>query len=101
MARVYINADNDLIVEGLRVRATQAPLNSATVTVQLRDLALDAIGSPITLSYVTDSDGDYLGVIESTVATANSGIAWADLTIVSGSYNDFAREKIKLSYRGF
>ena len=101
MESVYINADNDLVVTGLSVAATAAYLNSATVTAQLKDSALANItGGDVTLAYVAASNGNYLGALPSTIVITDGQRLWCDLTIVSGSYNDFRRVPCVARYRG-
>lgn len=101
MESVYISADNDLVVTGLSVAATGSYLNSATVAAQLRDSAMGAItGGDVTLSYVAASNGNYLGVLPSTITITDGQRLWCDLTISSGSYNDFRRVPCVARYRG-
>jgi len=69
--KVYVGNDHLLIVDGLAIEAadgTSAYANAATVTAQLKDSDNDSIGSPITCTYVTASNGRYVGNLEEDVA---------------------------------
>lgn len=69
--KVYVGNDHLLIVDGLAIEAadgTTATTASATVTAQLKDSDGDAIGSPVSLSYVAASAGRYVGNLEEDVA---------------------------------
>jgi len=64
---IYINSDNIVEVLGVENVPTSEYLNNADVTLTLVDAAskVEIIGQtwPLTLSYVTGSDGDYRGTI--------------------------------------
>lgn len=72
-----LNAGNDatVAITALTNAATGAALNAATVTAQLYARtatgAEEAVGSPVSLSYVAASSGNYTGVIESSVIDAH------------------------------
>lgn len=84
-------------------------LNAATVTyaLTLADGATQATctavaGGTGTLSYVAASNGNYLGVIESTVSAllAAGTLYYIWLTFVQGAYNDLRRVEAYAQYRG-
>lgn len=79
MAATRLALGNDYAVRltGLRNALTAAYLNAATVTAQLYDAGGAAVGDPVTLTYTPASNGDYAGVIESTVVDA--GFAEGDV----------------------
>lgn len=67
---LYVGNDATLTATALKNDAAGTFLNSATVTCQPYNLATGtavAVGSPVTLSYVAASSGNYAGVLESSV----------------------------------
>lgn len=108
MANVlFIGEDMTLTATGLSVtvQGVTSYLNSATVTYAVTDAAGTAVsGGTGTLSYVSASDGNYEGTIESTVLTAanfTEGRTYlVDITISQSSYNSFRRLVCRAAYRG-
>lgn len=69
--KVYINNGHLLVVDELVVESadgTTAYANTATVTAQIKDNEAANVGTAITCTYVTASNGRYVGNIEEDVA---------------------------------
>ena len=99
--RHYIGCDMTESIEWLSVGGSY--LNSATVTYALKDAAGTTLpGGTGSYSYTAASDGDYTATIEGTVTALMTAAAeyWLEVTIVSGSYNDFRRLRRVAAYRG-
>lgn len=84
MDYLYKNNDHDVEWRGALARGQY--LNSATVTYTLTGPGVSASGS---VPYVADSNGDYLGTVESTDLT---GVVVGEtytmtLTLVQGGFN--------------
>jgi len=69
---IYIGNDSLIVVDELKNVATDAFLNSATVSAQLKTTAGVNVGSAITLSYVAASDGKYRGTLEEDAAVVST-----------------------------
>lgn len=72
---VFINNDNVIFVRGLRnvMEPEGQYLNDATVEVTLKNHMNQEVSGqswPLTLAYITDSDGDYQGQLEDGIAMA-------------------------------
>lgn len=62
----FVANTNVLMLTGLHNAATDAYISNATVEVTIKDLAGVAVPGvtwPISMAYVTASDGDYMGVL--------------------------------------
>jgi hypothetical protein len=71
---LLIDNDNVLEVNGLRNAVTDAFINNATISATLKDIAGVAIAGqtwPLTLPYVTDSEGCYRALLANTLAVSN------------------------------
>ncbi len=67
---LYISNDNLLRVSGLRDDSTGAYINTATVTVTLKDSGGSPVSGqawPLTLAHVTGTNGRYQGTLEETL----------------------------------
>lgn len=101
---IYIGEDHNVEWEGARDLNAGTYLNSATVTYELKDSDGDVLDSG-TLDYVASSNGDYLGVIQSTVTddlaenTVNNPFYYVEVTLSQGNYNGFRRLRFKARYR--
>ncbi len=87
---ITLNSDKTLELSGARDAATGSFLNAATVTYGLYTSAGVLVPSGTgTLTYVAASDGNYRGVIESTVtSTLTTGQAYyALITLVQSAYD--------------
>jgi hypothetical protein len=76
--QLYYGNDASLTVTGFRNAVSLAYLNAATVTCQPYRIAATgvatAVGSPVTLTYTTSSNGDYVGTLESSVIDAGFAV---------------------------
>lgn len=108
MANVlYLNEDHTVRWDGATktVNGTASYLNSATVTYALKDATGTAVsGGTGTLSYISSSNGNYEGTIESTVVTTSNftegGTCFLELTLSEGLFNGFRRLVCRVAYRG-
>lgn len=92
---IFINADNNVTWTGATGGGSY--LNSATVTYALKTTSGTTVsGGTGTLSYVSASNGDYSGTIESSVTTSLSegAVYLLQITLVSGSYNDYRQLEV-------
>ena len=96
--------DNDNLLEVLGVRngITTQFINSATATVTVTDLkGIEISGAswPLTLSYVTGSDGDYRGVLPDVLILPTTSRQVAATIIVDGGVNLKATFKCLIDVR--
>jgi hypothetical protein len=100
ISALFIGADMNVSYSGASIASTGAYLNSGTCTYVLRDEDGATVGTG-TLPYVAASDGEYAGVIQSTVtATLDEDAAYTlTITFVSGSYNDERDIPLRAAYR--
>lgn len=89
MDPIYIGSDHFVRYDGARDSATGVYLNSGTCTYELFTAAGASLGTG-TLSYVSASNGNYRGTIESTVTSGLTlGAAYRVVIVFEqGSYND-------------
>lgn len=90
---IFINSDNAVYVRGLRAdnAASGVTIDDATVTLSLHltEAAAAAGTSPVTgassisMTYVTDSNGDYRGVLPYSVTLTLGDVYWVRILIVS------------------
>ncbi len=88
----YIGSDKSIVITGLsgtNIAGTTAYLNSATITWFLYDPDGDEVTNG-TMTYVAASNGNYRGVVESTVtSTLTKGAIYKlKVVIVQGGFND-------------
>jgi hypothetical protein len=85
---LFMQSDNLIEVSGVKNVATDAYLNSATVTVTLKDAGTDINLSgqswPLTLSYVPESNGNYRGTITNDVLTTSGQRLKAAVSVDAG-----------------
>lgn len=98
---IYIAADNEVFLEGMEADGTE--LNAGTATWSLKDATT---GTEVTsgngsLTYVASSDGDYVGVIPSSVTEdlVEGRLYWIDITFAEDGDDDFRRLKRVARYR--
>lgn len=98
---LFIGDDLDLGYTGAKNARTGAFLNSGTCTYTLKDSEGATIDSG-SLDYVAASDGDYYGVIESSVTgdLEDGGEYFLTITFASGAMNDERRLALFGVYRG-
>lgn len=70
--RIFIGEPNDVTMTGFRLASTGAYDNAATMTAQLKSVSGTSIGDAVTMSYETDSDGDYRGTLPSTTTSSSN-----------------------------
>lgn len=89
----FINSDNLVQITGLKNVATDAFLNSATVTAQVKDAAGTNVGGAITFVYVAASDGDYNGSIpNATALLLTDGDPYTlEITIIDSGLKSFIK----------
>lgn len=97
---LYIGADHDVTLEGLSAAATATYLNAATVTWNLKDRFNESVTTG-TLDYVAASNGNYAGIIQSTITSALTpgALYYLEVTSSEGTYQDFRREQLVAKYR--
>lgn len=79
-------------------------VNDATVTCTIKDLAGNEVAPtgfswPVTLSYVSGSNGKYQGTIDKSIAISAGVSYWLEITAVSGTLNDSRRIPLIAAYR--
>ena len=95
ISSLLIGSDNVAEIESLTNAITSSYLNSATCTVTLYDVAGNEVTGetwPLTLNYVTDSDGDYRGTITDTVTSNLKPNKRYRLLYTANGGNDLYRE---------
>lgn len=105
---IYLKTDHDVTITGFRVRSSGAYLNAATATYVVKNHQGNQItGGTGSLSYVASSNGNYLGVIESTVLVTDSLVpltefqtCTVEITIAESGYNDFRVLEFEVRKRG-
>lgn len=100
MHDLFIGCDNDVGYDGARIRATGTYMNSGTCTWSLQTTAGEVVATG-SLSYVTGSSGNYLGVIDAAVSAGLTDGRQYRLLIAfeQGGYKDARRVACKASYR--
>lgn len=98
---IYIGCDHNVTLTGMRDAATGAYLNTGTATWTLKDASGTQISTG-SLSYVAASNGNYLGVIEST--DQGSGLTelatyYVYIAFTQGNYDDERRLTCEARYR--
>jgi hypothetical protein len=104
---LYLNSDNNIKLTGLSDADDGSYLNAATVTYTIKNEAGSTVtGGTGTLTYVTASNGNYLGVVDSLVVVTTSatpftlnGSFFLELSVDSGAYEDFRRIPVNVAYR--
>lgn|SRR5574343_41201 len=87
---IHIGCDNDVCFDGALNASTGNYLNSATCTFTLYEdddgENGDAVSgaSAISMAYVAASDGDYSGVLQSTVSLTRGDYYWMVCTLTQG-----------------
>lgn len=104
LSSIYIGNDTVIEIEGLIDSVDDTYVNDATVSIQLYEIdgygdVGDAFGSPVTMDYVTDSDGDYIGIIESSVGLTLGNKYLAIITASSSGRDSRWDEIIQVTRR--
>jgi len=87
----YYKNDTLLELTGLKDEATDAYIATATVTASVKDAAGAAVTGqtwPLSLVYVTSSDGDYRGVLDKAINVAVGDRITVEVTVDAGSGRD-------------
>ena len=98
MQSIYISADNVVQLSDTRRSDTGALVSDATVSAQLKDEDLVAVGSAITMAAV-GSVGLYQGTAPSTLALTHGLKYYIDITL-SGTLVGFRRIPVRAAYHG-
>jgi len=83
---IYISADNLVSWEGMVNESTDEYINDAVVTFTLKTVAGVAVtgASAISMTYQTASDGNYHGILESTVTLTADTQYYLEIIATSG-----------------
>jgi len=85
---IYIDSDNLVTLDALYDSAAAAYVNDATVTVTLTDRAGNEVSGetwPVTLSYVSGSDGKYRGTLTDSLSLSANKRYTAKVTADGGA----------------
>jgi len=102
ISRLYVNEDNDIVLDGLKKSVADTYVNDATVTFQVTDSAGTVMVSPTAMSYIADSDGKYWGVIDKAdAASFADGTSYSvECTVTSGTFDGYRKVILKAQYHG-
>ncbi len=102
MSVLLYKNDNLIEVDELKDEVAGTFLNAATVTAVLKDSAGALIGSSITLTYVTSSNGKYQGNIPDDLVVSLGDRITAEITADGGGVDQrfFWIEKLVVENRG-
>ena len=97
---IYMSADCLVSWEGMQNESTDAYINDATVTFTLKDSAGVAVSGAedVSMTYQSATDGNYHGVLESTVTLTESAHYHLELTATSGGIVGFRRWPVVARY---
>lgn len=87
MAIIYIINDNVIELTGLQNAVDEAYQNTATVTVTVKDADdVDVVGEtwPLTMNYVSGSNGDYRANLADTLTLVDGSRYYATVTADAG-----------------
>ena len=86
---IIIGADNDVYWDALRYSKNGTYINDAVMKFSLYDSAGVVVSgaSNLTMTYQASSNGDYVGVLPSSVTTGLTEGAAYEIVIVSSNYN--------------
>ena len=88
MTNIYLSNDNLLSVESLKNAATGVFINDATVTATLKDSSNSNVTGqtwPLSLVFVSSSDGVYRGTLEDDLNLTEGEIYTAEINADAGS----------------
>lgn len=106
----YVDNDNDIDTsnkdgDGFLNPVTGLYLNSATVTGTVRagesstSAIITGITQPVTFTYITGSNGRYVGVFDKLLALVANTTYYCHITMVSGSTDAYIIKKIRAKTR--
>lgn len=90
---VFLDNTSSVLLKGLN--ASGSPINDATVTVTLKDREDNLVTGeswPVTLTYVTDSEGDYKGAFSADVDVEKNKEYTAHIVAVAPDGSRFSRK---------
>lgn len=101
---LYIGVDTVVTYGGMQNPITAAYINDGTVTCRIVDLSGTAVTPtgftwPVTLNYVSASDGIYRGTIDKSIAISAGLSYFLEITAVGGTLDDFRRLPLTAAYR--
>lgn len=104
MSQTNIYILNDTVVElrALKNAVTDEYVNDATVTVTIKDIlgsAVTGLTFPITLTYVTGSNGIYRATLDKALSLSDGLSYFAEITAASGGVDGFWRVPLIAGYR--
>lgn len=85
MILLSIGSDNLVEVDGLKNEKTDQYVNDATITMVLRDSAMEIISGEeaLSFSYVQSSDGRYYGTLPNSIVLTSGSRYFLELTCTS------------------
>ena len=98
----YITTDNVLRVRNLKDVISESYINDATITATLYKASDDSVVSgaqDISISYVSDTDGDYAGEIPDTVTLVAGTEYYALITITGSGYKTTVKVTRTAAYK--
>lgn len=101
---LYIGVDTVVTYGGMQNPITAAYINDGTVTCRITDLAGTAVTPtgftwPVTLEYVTDSDGVYRATIDKAIAITEGSRYYLEITASASGVDDLRRIALTAAYR--
>lgn len=99
---IFINNDTLAKLTGLQNPVDSAFLNTATVSVTIKDLSgseVDGVTWPITLAYVAASNGDYEGIIDKAVVLVEGNRYFLEFTASLSGIDGFWRVPVEAAFR--
>lgn len=96
---LWIGNDNLIAWRGAVNEATGESLNAATCRFSVYDALGTALAQNVSMSHVPDSDGDYVGTLQSTVALLPDRYYYVEITLVQGDLVGFFRLRAVAVYR--
>lgn len=98
----FLSNTNVIILDELTLASTGAYINDATVTVTIKDendTELTGETWPLTMSYVTGSDGKYAGAVSSSVSVSAGDLLSCEVTATSGGNTGFWDAPLRVKAR--
>lgn len=101
---LFVGNDMELKVDGLRNASTGSAINNATVTASVTDSTGTTVGGmsfPLTLNYVSGSDGDYSGTLEDTTSLVAGSVYTVTINISGDSLTGKFTQDLPARHRRF
>lgn len=96
---LYVNSDNLIQLDLLRLAATGGYVNDATVTFTLKDADEVVVVSGVSMPYVAASNGRYQGTLQDTVSLTTGLKYFLEVTATSGANVLFKRVDCYTTYK--